>query len=160
MNEGAGKGGPTVMGWSRVGSDPWFLAALLAGPAGWGVVAVWLDATPDVSRVVSAPGLFLLVVLVYPLLEELVFRGLLQGWLRRHWARAGPVGGLTWANVCSALAFALTHLIYQPWRWAMLVFFPGLIFGFFRDRYDSVWPGVVLHSYYNLGIFLLVPRLV
>jgi membrane protease YdiL (CAAX protease family) len=35
---------------------------------------------------------------------------------------------------------------------------PSLVFGYFRDRYDSVVPGAALHVFYNAGWFLAVGR--
>jgi membrane protease YdiL (CAAX protease family) len=33
------------------------------------------------------------------------------------------------------------------------VLFPSLIFGYFRDRYTSIYPCMVLHAFYNAGYF-------
>jgi len=38
---------------------------------------------------------------------------------------------------------------------ARTAFFPSLVFGYFRDRYDSIWPGAALHIFYNAGWLLL-----
>ena len=88
-----------------------------------------------------------------PVIEELLFRGVLQGALRR--TRAGPRGlaGLTIANVATSTAFVLVHLIEQPAPWAVAVFIPSLLFGYFRDRTGSVLPGLLLHAVFNLSFF-------
>jgi membrane protease YdiL (CAAX protease family) len=74
--------------------DARFWAAMLAAPLYWSVM--WLvnrDAVqlhwPQASRAL------LLVVFAYPVLEEIVFRGLLHEYLRRHlpWRLPGPVCG-------------------------------------------------------------------
>ena len=31
---------------------------------------------------------------------------------------------------------------------------PGLVFGYFRERYNALWPAIVLHVWYNAGFFL------
>jgi membrane protease YdiL (CAAX protease family) len=35
------------------------------------------------------------------------------------------------------------------------VLLPALLFGYFRDRHDSVLPAIALHVFYNAGYFLL-----
>lgn len=97
----------------------------------------------------------MLSVAVYPILEEIVFRGLLQGWL---WQRTGGrgIGILSWANLGASAAFATAHLVHHsPWL-ALGVLIPGLVFGYFRDRYESVLPPIVLHMVYNAGAVLVV----
>jgi membrane protease YdiL (CAAX protease family) len=88
-----------------------------------------------------------------PLMEEVAFRGLLQGQLQKAWpqARLGPV---SLANSLTTLGFAAAHLLHQSPVWAMLVVPPSLLMGHLRERFDSAWPAVALHAYYNLGFGL------
>jgi membrane protease YdiL (CAAX protease family) len=133
--------------------DPWFLAALAAGPAAWALLALWLPVV-DPGWPAARPLQFLALVLLYPVLEELVFRGLLQGWLlRRGWGdrRAGPV---TAANLAAALAFAAAHLLRVSPAWAAAVFLPGLVFGYFRERH-GIGAAIALHAWYNAGFVWL-----
>lgn len=102
--------------------------------------------------------LWLSLVVAQPLLEELVFRGILQGQLLRLTAKAGfsrrwwaPV---SLANVLVTIAFVLLHLRSQPLAWALSVAVPSLVFGHLRERFASIWPAVGLHAYYNLGFAL------
>lgn len=100
------------------------------------------------------PWQFLALVLLYPVLEELVFRGWLQGaLLGRGWGRrvAGPVSA---ANLAAALAFAAAHLLRSSPAWAAAVILPGLVFGCFRERH-GVGAAIVLHVFYNIGFFWL-----
>ncbi len=58
-------------------------AALVAAPIVWGVL-YWIDVPrlqPVGEWIADNPFLFLLPAIVYPILEELAFRGLMQGWL-------------------------------------------------------------------------------
>ena len=89
-------------------------------------------------------------VLVLPLVEELVFRGVLQGQLLRL-SSARRVGPLTLANLCTTAAFAAMHLISQPPYWAAAVAVPSMVFGHLRERFGSVWPAVLMHALYNAG---------
>jgi len=131
--------------------DLHFIFALLIGPVVWG--ALWILASG--SGVSLSLMLLFRVVLLYPLLEELAFRGFLQGWLleysffRRKWL------GISTANLLTSIIFAVAHLISQPLLWAASVFFPSLVFGYFRDRHQSIVTACLLHSWYNAG-FLIV----
>jgi membrane protease YdiL (CAAX protease family) len=74
-----------------------------------------------------------------PLVEELVFRGLLYGWLASRWG--GGIGFLV-----SSLAFAAAHV--EPAH-AILVLPLGLMFGLLRWRTGSLWPSLVAHMANN-----------
>jgi len=73
-----------------------------------------------------------------PLVEELVFRGLLYGWLCR-WGT-----GVAW--IVSSLAFAAAHV--EPAH-VVLVLPLGLWFGWLRRHTDSLWPSLVAHMVNN-----------
>jgi uncharacterized protein len=74
-----------------------------------------------------------------PLVEELVFRGLLYGWLAGRW-------GTVAAWIVSSLAFAAAHV--EPAH-VILVLPLGLLFGWLRRRTDSLWPSLVAHMVNN-----------
>jgi len=95
------------------------------------------------------------VGIVSPVLEELVFRGALQGaLLQTAWGKKA-YGGISVANGLTSVVFVVVHLFNQSLVWAVLVFLPSLIFGAVRERYQSTRYSILLHSYYNLGFFLL-----
>ncbi len=132
--------------------DRTFQIALLFGPVVWLALSLILEA----SAAPPAWQTILMVVLLYPLLEELAFRGFLQSWLLERPAFARHlVPGITHANLLTSLLFAAAHLFNQPPLWALSVFMPSLVFGFFRDRYNLVWPSVLLHCWYNAGFVWL-----
>jgi membrane protease YdiL (CAAX protease family) len=88
------------------------------------------------------------VVLVGPAVEELVYRGLGYSALRAHLGTAAAV-------LFSALAFAGAHglVVGLP---ILLVF--GVAVALLRRSSESVYPGIVLHALFNaaalaLGIF-------
>jgi len=96
-------------------------------------------------------------VLVYPVVEELLFRGVLQGELLRLTAREGRtlrLGPVSVANALATLAFVAFHTIAQPLAWALAVAVPSLVFGHLRERFASVWPAVLVHVVYNAGFGL------
>jgi uncharacterized protein len=141
-------------GWGWL-TDPHFGLALLAGCLFW-LALFWLVQAGLVD-LGPARGLAALasLVLLQPLVEELLFRGLLQGRLAESsWGRR-QFGGFTLANLSVSLVFTSLHFINHPALWAAGVLFPSLLFGYFRDRHGSVYPAIALHVFYNAGFFLL-----
>lgn len=141
--------------------DRHYGAALGAAPFFWLLLLPFWPGTPDPAWPLLAPMQFLLIVLVYPVLEEMTFRGLLQpALLRQRW---GPVrhAGLSAANWITSVLFAASHLVWHDVLQAAAIFVPALVFGYFRDRYGRITPSILLHVFYNTGFALLfvgVPR--
>lgn len=129
-------------------------AALLCGPMFW--VALWLAGQPvqPVARVADTWPPYLLTILVYPVLEEIVFRGGVQGFLDER-LQARPRWGVSPANFVTSLLFTLMHFIYHPPLWALGVFIPSLAFGYFRDRHQQLMTPIGLHVFYNAGYIIL-----
>ena len=130
-----------------------FYLCLGLGPLAWLILAT-------VYPVREAPGLpplpwhqVVLVLLVFPVLEEVVFRGLVLDMVARQFSkRFGP---LTLANVLTSLLFVAAHLFHNPPVWALLVFFPSLIFGYLKERHRTLLSPILMHGFYNLGFYLL-----
>jgi len=95
---------------------------------------------------------FLMLILFYPIIEELAFRGVIQGYLSLHIPRHYFGAHLTVANLLTSLLFVAIHFVHHPPLWAIAVFVPSLIFGYFRERFGSVIPAIVLHAFYN-GVY-------
>lgn len=137
--------------------DPLFLIAMLSGPLAWLTLYLWIHPPLIPAEFWSSPLTVLLAVLVYPVVEEWLFRGQIQGALlagnlgRYRWA------GISAANLITSVLFAALHLINHPPLWAALVLLPSLLFGLFRDRYGRIGPSILLHSFYNAGYFSLWP---
>ncbi len=91
------------------------------------------------------------IALIYPVLEEFVFRGGIQPALQRDARLCSSAFGISLANVATSALFAAMHLFNQPPLWAASVFFPSLIFGGARDRYGNIQACTVLHICYNAG---------
>lgn len=95
-----------------------------------------------------------MLLLWQPLIEEILFRGFIQGALEQTRFGDRQVAGITVANVFTSLLFATAHLVHQSPIWAMLVFFPSLVFGYFRTRHEGIAAPILLHVAYN-GFYLL-----
>jgi hypothetical protein len=93
---------------------------------------------------------------VVALPEEFFYRGYLQTRLRDAWPGGRLVFGarLGRAFWVTAVLFALGHLaIFQVWR--LGVFFPALLFGWMRERSNSVVGPALFHAAANLLIKVL-----
>jgi membrane protease YdiL (CAAX protease family) len=95
---------------------------------------------------------FVRLIVVYPLVEELAFRGVVQGALLRWTHRRELAPALSLANAITSLLFVAIHCVYHPPVWAAAVLIPSVIFGYARERFGGVTVAVILHAYYN-GLF-------
>jgi len=136
--------------------DPLFLLALSAGPVCWLVLYYFYFQQPAIflDKPVQYPGWFLKLVLISPILEEMVFRGFLQELIRDR-ISSKSFGQLTLANLLASLLFSAAHFFFHAPLWAALVFFPSLVFGFFKERTQRLTAPIVLHAFYNLGFIWL-----
>ncbi len=98
----------------------------------------------------------LLCLLVYPLLEEYIFRANLL-----HWLDMRLPGWRGWkTNVVVSSLFAVAHLWAWPPLHCIAVFFPSLALGWLWQRYQKLWLCVAVHATFNAIGFALNPYLV
>lgn len=90
-------------------------------------------------------ALVLVVASLGPLVEELLFRGVLLSALMQRW-RVGS------SMAISALLFALAHLPSMQWQWYALPDLALLAWAlaWLRLRAGSLWPAVLAHGVNNL----------
>lgn len=128
-----------------------------------GSTQVVVDQVANVSKMGARVGVFLLVGLVGPMAEELVFRGAL---LQLASQRFRPQT----ANVVTAALFSLVHVIgldiNSPWAGVVtlsLLFLLGLVLGALTLKYRRLGPAIFTHAGYNLATLMLLyaaPQLV
>ncbi len=134
-------------------ADRLFYVALIAAP----LLLLFLDAIlPSWSSGIRLQfSIMLLLVMWQPLVEELLFRGVIQRQLSKcTWGQSAFLG-LSVANFTTSLLFVTAHLTYHAPAWAAAVMVPSLLFGYFRDRYGHILPSLLLHAAFN-GSYLLV----
>jgi len=137
----------------RILADWQFYLCLLLGPLSWWGITYFQPMRADLGFPAVAWYQFVLIILVYPLLEEIVFRGLLLELLAKRFVQR--YGLLSVANLLTSLVFVLAHLIYSDWIWALLVFFPSIVFGYLKERHQSLLSPILMHGFYNVGFFWL-----
>ena len=136
--------------WPDFIGDRLFIAAILIAAAVWGVL--WFTLLPGYTLEGRSIALIVFTGIIWsPILEEILFRGVVQGFLLKKTWGSTKFFFLSKANWLSSLLFVLAHLWYQPVIWAIMVFAPSLVFGFFRDRYNNTYPCILLHAIYNGG---------
>ncbi len=148
---------PPGVGLPMPGNPAFFGVAALCGLA-LPIVGSWLtqwlaqghEVTQDIRQLGGATSLglriplALVVVSVGPLVEELLFRGLLLSSLLRHMRPA-------WAVGLSSLLFAAVHLPDLGYLWYAV---PNLallaaVLAWLRLRSGSLWPAVLAHGVNN-----------
>jgi len=98
-------------------------------------------------------GLLIIMALMYPAVEEFLFRGIIQPIIAKK--TSTNIYSLSLANIITSIIFAITHLINHDPLWAAATILPSLLFGFCLDRYKTLQAPIALHCYYNAGYFLL-----
>lgn len=89
---------------------------------------------------------FLSLVVLTPIFEEIIFRGLLFKGLRRRYT--------FWiAAIASSLLFAAAHM---QWNVAVDTFALGLILCYLTEKSGSIVPSILLHSLKNCLAFVLL----
>lgn len=134
--------------------DKLLYIALGAALIYWLILYLATGQQPDFSWPLQSPARFLYPALLYPVVEELVFRGLVQELIHRY-LKAWTLGPLTHANIFTSLLFTALHFFSHPPLWAAAVLAPSLLFGFFKDRSGGLSAPILLHVFYNSGYFWL-----
>jgi len=130
-------------------SDRCFYLAILLAPLALLLLTVLIPNWFESSAFPLSLAILFSYIVWQPIIEELLFRGVIQGQLiQYHWAKLNYLG-FSLANIVASLLFTSVHLFNHSLFWALSVIFPSLIFGYFRDRFDNIYPSLILHSIYN-----------
>ena len=127
--------------------DPIYIGLLMTPIPFW-----WFLKTDHLPWTADQLTVLITFSLLYPILEELVFRGYLQSWLQSKSSKLFL--NLSAANILTSIIFSLSHLFNHSPLWALSTFIPSLIFGYSLDRHKTLLAPIVLHASYNLGYFL------
>ena len=78
-------------------------------------------------------SLFFLIFL-YPVIEEFAFRGVIQEYIGQKTKQQRFFLSLSIANLLTSILFVLMHFVHHEPMWAILTFFPSLVFGYFKEK--------------------------
>ncbi|HII80340.1 MAG TPA: CPBP family intramembrane metalloprotease [Methanosarcina sp.] len=106
---------------------------------------------PDLSPV-NLLELIIIMIFVVSLIEELIFRGIIQTRLEEF---LGPAGGVLLAS----LLFGIMHSSYGTLYEIAYTFLAGGILGYFFYRTKSLSLVVMVHGFINIFLFGLIPHL-
>ena len=98
--------------------------------------------------------LFFTLAFFYPILEEILFRGLIQPTLAKYFYKKWFF--VSQSNAITSALFVSLHFISHPPLWALAVFIPSLTFGYIQERVNRILAPIILHSTYNAGYFLML----
>lgn len=150
-------GTPPGFGFAQPANPMYYVIALtlgLAMPFLGGLLTQWLAQGHEVSQDIKQLGavaspflrvpLALLIVTLGPLVEEVLFRGVLLSSVGRH----VPAGT---ATIITALLFACVHLPDLGYLWYAVpnLFLLGVVLALLRLHSGSIWPAVLAHGVNN-----------
>ena len=111
----------------------------------------------DVNILFSDTKSLFFLIVFYPVVEELAFRGVIQEYIASKTKEYRPFFYFTIANIVTSMLFVAMHFVHHTPLWAMLVFIPSLIFGYFKEQYGHIMPSIFLHMFYNVcSLFLIL----
>jgi membrane protease YdiL (CAAX protease family) len=124
------------------------MSLVLIEVTGWIPTPEWIEQIFQELMSGHPAAKFVALVIIPPIAEEMLFRGLiLREFARRYSTRHAIFG--------SAALFALFHL--NPWQ-AVVAFPIGILAAWLVLRTGSIIPGIVLHAALNFtSSFLIVP---
>ena len=137
----------------------YFFLSLAGGLPVW--IVVFYCAYLDVLQppVIEHPLSVLAAVVLFPVLEELVFRGLL--WDLWDYVKRGKsvyLGTLAVKNCCISICFSMLHIFNFGVLGGLLVFIPSLWLGWLKARSGSTKTCCLVHVVWNswfVAAFLL-----
>lgn len=118
-------------------------------------------AVNQLKNIVVNPVLFwsmvIVIISIVPLLEEMLFRGFLQTWLKEFL-------GVKRSIVLTSAVFALLHFSgsqgFDNLELIISLFTLSCFLGFIRERQNSLWASIGLHSTFNIiSIIILLNEL-
>lgn len=89
---------------------------------------------------------FLLLVVIAPVFEELLFRGYLFGRIREK-------NGFWLSAILTSLTFAALH---GQLNVGIDVFILSIFLCYLREKFDAIWPGILVHAFKNGLAYMLL----
>ena len=134
--------------------DPVIWVVVIGSCVFWLILSFYFPIATNLQWPLITPVAFIIPVFIYPILEEIVFRGAVLEFLHKK------IPGilffyLTKANVITSILFTALHFFYHPPLWASAVFIPSLVFGFLKECYQNLVPPILLHVFFNAGYYWL-----
>ncbi len=99
----------------------------------------------------------ILFIFASPLLEEFIFRGLVQNIINKFF-KSGIFLHISFGNIISSLLFTIIHFLINYNNFMnLLIFIPSLYFGYLYDKYKTLKLPFLFHSFFNINVFIAYP---
>lgn len=100
----------------------------------------------------------LLFLFASPLLEEFIFRDIVQYNLQKY-IKYTLFSYISLSNIITSVIFALSHYIAGSGVFVtILLIIPSIYLGLIYDKYGSIKYTVVAHSFFNIIVFIDYPN--
>ena len=150
-----------------IGVLTWFISFPAAAALGqlfdtllkyfWGTVAYEQNAVQFLKLMTSSPITLVIalisILVAAPVIEELMFRGFLQSWLR---PRLGAKAAILIAALCFALFHFATSQSYGNLSILVTLFGFSCFLGFIYERQGSLYASIGLHMAFNTASVLRI----
>lgn len=109
------------------------------------------------SKIISVIISIIYFYFIVAMSEEILFRGYIQSRLNTVYGRTKRLFGTRWGwgLIISSILFGLWHLGWNTgttnWPQVLWTMFAGLIFGFVREKSESIIAPTILHGIMNYG---------
>lgn len=101
--------------------------------------------------------ILIISILIAPILEELVFRGLIQSELLSLLGNKPFLPTISLANILTSVAFISMHYFTRLEIGVLWLFIPSLLLGVLRERHNSVIIAIFFHAWFNLNYIVFSP---
>lgn len=123
----------------------------------WGEAKLEQVAVRQLKMTMGSPAMFglmiVFVVFLVPFMEELLFRGFLQSFLKRHIGRM-------WGLFLTAIIFALFHYAHSQgtgnFQLIFSIFVLAIFLGFIYERQQTLWASMTLHASFNAFSVIMI----
>ena len=120
------------------------------------VLAIYSRIEDGLPAIPSKIGVFVIVAVFIGFVEEVVFRGFVQGGAQQR----NQTGAVVLASVSHAgykallFVFPLEHLNNSPLELFGYTFLAGLVLGFSRQITGSLWPAILAHCFFDFWLYM------
>lgn len=133
----------------------WQFQAAICAAIPIGFLWVWWT-KPQAGTFDAGLTTLITFVIVFPLLEEFVFRGMIHRALHRKSIGRRCYGPVTVANLVTTSLFAIAHLPRGGLLLAAGVIVPSICLGYFFERHQRLISPIIMHMAFNLIVAMSV----
>ena len=130
-----------------------FLTSLGVGLLVWVTVYLSISASWMAIELPSKNSSWLWLIIIFPVAEELAFRGFLMGLLDKILPER-KLGLITLNNFLTSVLFSSAHIFARSLTLGYLVFIPSLWLGWVKEQTSSISLCAAIHVTWNLGLFV------